>query len=191
MTGDHKKPTEDEAAFEQFIASSRRELERKARQAGIPTEDCADVVQETLVAASSQLKRGLFRRASSLGTWVYTILGGKILDYWKLAYNRHSSKAQQIDPDQELLPPLPAPQGAGMELGIAVREALAAIPPRERLLLILKYREEFTVPEIAAQLRWSERQVERVLSRARDLFRQNYLPEEHAGQHRLTEKGEQ
>ena len=79
---DDARPDPDANALEEFVTSKRKDLERRVLRAGIPPEDCADVVQEALTTAFDQLKRGLFRHAGSIATWVYVILGGEILDYW-------------------------------------------------------------------------------------------------------------
>jgi RNA polymerase sigma factor (sigma-70 family) len=144
--------------------------------AGIPASDSTDVVQDALATATSQLKRGLFRRASSLKTWVYTILRGKIFDYQKSAYHRYLGKAIPLDPGVDLAPIEAQPhEGISKELQLATRQAVAALPPRERLVLVLKEVEGYTVPEISTRLRWREREVERVLARAREMLRQILL----------------
>jgi len=190
-TGNNPQSDAEERDLAEFVSEHRKDLERRARQAGISADDAPDVVQDALLAASSQLSRGIFRRASSLATWVYTILGGKILDYRKAGHHRFFSRALPLD----LQPELPAPDATSTSTthsrtpAFAVRDTLLMLPPKERFVLSLKYFEEFTVPEIAVQLRWSERQVERVLALAREHFRQNFLREAKSTLNRLIDEG--
>ena len=50
---------------------------------------------------------------------------------------------------------------------LEIREALAALLPRQRALLLLKEREGWSIAEIAGALRWSERHVRYELSKTR------------------------
>lgn len=74
-----------------FLSRFKSRFELIARSSGVPDEDCEDVAQEALTAAFSQIRRKLFRGESSLGTWLETILHGKIVDYQRRNQRRRLS----------------------------------------------------------------------------------------------------
>src|ERR1039458_148614 len=76
--GDH---AEDEYA--ELFQKARSRLLVMARIAGIPSQDCEDVVQETLAAAHGEVCRGSGPARSAFGTWLQGIQSHKISDYWR------------------------------------------------------------------------------------------------------------
>src|SRR5438105_4015916 len=87
---------EGEAAFHRRYAPR---FEIVARQAGVPAQDCEDVAQDAMMAAVSQIKRGIFRGDCSLGTWLEVILRGKIADYKRsLRFRMASAEVGADDP---------------------------------------------------------------------------------------------
>jgi RNA polymerase sigma-70 factor (ECF subfamily) len=115
-----------------------RELEpvlyRFAFRATRDRELARDLTQDALLAAIAQAMT--FEGRSSLRTWVIGILSHKLIDH----YRRTSS--HRLEPAEEDL--LAAPSAADVERVVAARQELAAVeralaflPERERLALLL------------------------------------------------------
>lgn len=97
-------------------------------------------------------------------TWFYRVLYNRCLDQFR-ARGRHTD----VELDEEI-----PDASAGAELQLqeaqtrgAVRDALAALPERQRAALVLCYYEELSQPEAAALLGVSVGALESLLSRAR------------------------
>jgi RNA polymerase sigma-70 factor (ECF subfamily) len=121
-----------------------------------------DLVQETFLAAVAELKRG--RSVEAPLPWIFGIARHKLLDH----YRREERRAAQ----SSFEPPAPvSPSGEtdGRALG-----ALAAIPPAQRIALILRHADGLSVPEVAAELGRSVEAVESLLARGRVGFREAY-----------------
>ncbi|MGC4176061.1 sigma-70 family RNA polymerase sigma factor [Demequina sp.] len=56
--------------------------------------------------------------------------------------------------------------GADLDAGVDVRRALSTLPPRERACVVLRFFDDLTVPQIAAQLGLAEGTVKRYLADA-------------------------
>lgn len=71
----------------------------------------------------------------------------------------------------------PYPDGAfaratDPEVALAVREALAALPSKERAILILNLQHGFATREVATMFRLNKKTAEALLTRAKEHFRQ-------------------
>ncbi len=122
-------------------------------------EDAEDAVQETFLRAVRGL-RG-FRGEMGIKAWL-TRIGVNVCLEQKRRHRRR--------PETECLDLGSEPQCASPEAEILERlsvfEALAALPPRGRAVLLLKEREGWTTSEIARATRRTERQVYYELQKA-------------------------
>ena len=134
------------------------------------------------MAAISQIRRGIFRGQSSRGTWLYTILKGKVADYWRKA-GAHTlvpleamggSAAGSLETLEK------ADCSGNPELSIGVDEILQMLPARQRCLLILMEQHGYKIAEISEKTGWPTGTVGRVLAEARKeflrLWRKFYTP---------------
>jgi RNA polymerase sigma-70 factor, ECF subfamily len=129
----------------------------------LPTrEDAEDVLSETMVASVEAIKN--FDGKSQLSTWLYAIARRKVADYWRKA-GRDTEELSDLFQS--------APNGFSLEF----REALASLPENTRQALLLRYREGFSVGEVAQILGRSYKATESLLSRARALLAQQLKPE--------------
>jgi RNA polymerase sigma-70 factor (ECF subfamily) len=180
----------DDDAVSALDRKYRPRFEHIAAKDGVPPADCADVAQDALVAAIGQIRRGLFRGESTLGTWLFTILKGKIADYRRThrlvrASNREGSSDVPSQPD---LASDSLSQVATQELRLVVREALELLPPEHRLILLLNQQGGFTIDEIATYLDRSRGRVGALLADAKRMLRNHLRPNETSRQNkRLTE----
>lgn len=165
----------DVVAEETFVRTYGPRVEWIIRASGVPFRDCKDVAQEVLIAAMGQIRRGLFRGDSSLGTWLGPIVRGKVIDYRR-------SLARACLPSgyegcQEVVLASEMPEDAfvhrsELDLVLTVRQVLHRMPRRHRAILILNKSAGFTINEIAGRFGLPPGTVGRILAEAKALFRQ-------------------
>jgi len=126
---------------EAFLALVRRHQAAALRLAGrfLPQrEDAEDVVQEAIVAAYRQLPR--FRGEATFATWL-----GRIAVHLALRVNRRRHSAARRGPADSTR--YSAEPDAAERL--AVREAVAELPERLRVPVVLRFYEGLSGQEIA------------------------------------------
>lgn len=139
----------DEEAFEELVAAHRRDLYRLAyRLTGSPDE-ADDVTQETFLRAYRSLRS--FRGEATLRTWLMRIAVNLSLNLMQSAgvARRHPGPVEGTAPPVE-------PAG---ERNLVERErqerlgpAIRALPPRQRMTLILRVSEGLKFREIARMM---------------------------------------
>ena len=128
--------------------------------------DAEDALQETFLRAIRALLRpGIFRREASVSTYLYRIAVNVCLEQRRQNIRRpltgDISRTLAEPPSSE-----PGPETLLIQRE-EVRRVLAALPPRHRLLILLKEQEERSIAEIAALLQWNEKKVQNELFKAR------------------------
>jgi RNA polymerase sigma factor (sigma-70 family) len=151
-----------------------------ARYAGVCLQDCEDVAQDAMLAALSQIKRGLFRNESSLGTWLEVIVRGKIADY-KRGLRRISPLDAEREDDLNNLTLLLCHRPV-YEIQILVRQILAQMSPQRRMVLILNRMVGLTIEEISRRTEWPTGTVGRILAEAKQEFRRLFGSSESFGE---------
>ena len=114
--------------------------------------DCEDAVQEAVAKAWE--KRGTLREERYFRTWLTRIL----INSCKETLRRQKRETPAAD-----FPEAAAPQGADP----ALWESLRALDEKYRIIVVLHYRDGYSVREIASILRIPESTVKTRLSRAR------------------------
>lgn len=116
-------------------------------------EEAEDLVQEIFLQAYRSL--GSFRGDSRLGTWIYRIAVNKTLRRLS-QLRRHSAASLEDVEAHALLPALteesPLRQVCKAEEKDRVRQAIAALPDKQRLVVMLHYFEDLSCQEIAEVL---------------------------------------
>jgi RNA polymerase sigma factor (sigma-70 family) len=165
----------DEEAVEEFVREYGDWLAAQARRCRVPAQDCEDIVQNSLLAALDQLRRGLYRGDSSLRTWVAAIARGKAADYF--AGRAALATLVPFDADegwradgQRPLAEVVAGPPADYETILGVRAALAAMPVTHRLVLLLNRTEGYTIEQISQAWEKSKSWVARRLYEAEEMF---------------------
>ncbi len=129
------------------------------------SDDASDIVQEAFLRLLDA--SGHYQPTAKFRTYFYQIISRLCLDRGK--------KKQPLY--LETIPDSPDPRpGAAdamirQETSIAMRTALNALPPNQRLAIVLRYYEEFNYKEIALALKTTTKAVERLLSRGRERLR--------------------
>ena len=157
----------DAEAFEQLVALYQPRVARLAQRLLGWNGEIDDVVQDVFLTAWNKI--GSFRRQSSLWTWLTVI-----------TLNQCRSRIRRRNLLQRLPFRLvrrdahpPADRGSiRQETGQRVREAVAALKPAERELIVLHYLEHRPVDELAALLGVSKNTLEVRLHRARQRLKE-------------------
>lgn len=123
-----------------------------------------ELTQEVFVHSLRQLP--LFRQESALLTWMLSIARHEVADYYRKKY---AKKALKTIPLMDWL--FVTDFHDAHETAALVREILAKMTPRYRVVLLKKYGDEMSIKEIAVDIEKSEKSVESDLYRARVEFK--------------------
>ena len=133
------------------------------------SEDGArDLVSRTFVRAIERI--ALFSGGSTIYTWLYAIL----VNFWRMDLRSRNSEIVSFTdtiPDRPDDRPDPAEALAAKADTEAIREAVAHLPVHSRAVIIFRYFEDMTVPEIAAILKMPEGTVKFRLHKAKKVMR--------------------
>lgn len=170
----------DRSALETLLERHQAQVYRFGVKMCRDPEDAKDVLQDTLLAMARGVRD--FRGASSISTWLYTIArsfcikkrrrskfapdGERSLDTDLPAETRHLADHGE-KPDDVL---------AGKQIETALEQAIAALEPIYREVLLLRDAEGLTAPEVAAILGVTPQAVKSRLHRARLSVRERVAP---------------
>lgn len=125
-----------------------------------------DLTAETFLAAVAAVRAGT---AELSVAWLIGIARHKLVDHWRARsreqrYLRavYDSTGEDEDPWDERLEVLRAQQ------------ALESLAPHHRIVLVLRYLDDLTVPQVAAELGRTRHATEALIVRARAAFRRVY-----------------
>ncbi len=155
----------DLSAFAEIVARHQDGAWRLAYRFSGDAGDAQDLVQEAFLRLLAAAER--YRPLASFRTYFYRILTRLCLDHARKRRPVHMETVPEMAdggpaPDERLL------RG---EREAAVRQALAALPERDRLAVVLRYFEGCSAQEMAEVLGTSAKGVERLLARARGRLR--------------------
>ncbi|MEZ7007574.1 RNA polymerase sigma factor [Streptomyces sp. AD55] len=148
--------------FETFFAESHARLLARLIMVSGSLEDAEDVLQEAFVEAYRVWDRIAGYELPE--AWVYRVAVQRV---WKAARRRRRGR--------ERLPDLPVPVRASPEQSAEAREVLAllaALPPRQRITMVLFCLHGWTQSEIAKALRMTRGGVAANVSKARATLRE-------------------
>ncbi len=164
----------DEAAFEELVRRHEGEVFRLCRRLLGNREDALDAAQDTFVRVFRALPR--FRGEASFRTWVYGIALNVCRNALASAPRRAAARSVPLDADPvEGGAPVSLDDGRaspervayGRQLGRALEEALAALSPDHREVIVLREVEGLEYEEMAAVLGCRPGTVKSRLARAR------------------------
>jgi RNA polymerase sigma-70 factor (ECF subfamily) len=170
----------DQRAFDEFFHSSAPRLAAfAARRSGLDAASVEDVVQNTLVKAIRNLAS--YRGEAALFTWLTEICRHELADVYRKAARRpdHASLDELNSANRHAHLRAPAQHEPAAQIDTemrrgAVLRALRALPERYALALEAKYRDGFSVDEIARLLGLTSTAAQSLLARARDAFRERW-----------------
>lgn len=158
----------------------RRRLVFVCLKRRVPFQDAQDVVQEALLAVSTQLRAKQFRGESSLTTWIMSIVLKKIADYWRGRQRLGRLVVTSIDncqPEYEDFLMNLAALTPRSDFTVDVRELLERLPDEHRLVLLLNVLGGYTTAEIARLLHRSPGRTGAILADAKRRFRDLHRPQ--------------
>lgn len=153
----------DTEAFGALVRLHQRRAYAVARAIVGTHEDAEDAVQDGFLHAYRALQR--FRPEQAFGSWLYRIVANAALD---LTRRRKVRATDELPP--EVASPFRDPGEAG-ELRQRLDGALAALPARQRSVVVLHDVEGFNHAEIGAMLRIPEGTARSDLHHARTALR--------------------
>jgi len=170
----------DQRAFDEFFHSSAPRLAAfAARRSGLDAASVEDVVQNTMVKAIRNLAS--YRGEAALFTWLTEICRHELADVYRKAARRpvHDSLDEPNAANRHAQLRVPARHEPAAQIDTdmrrsAVIRALQALPERYALALEAKYRDGFSVDEIARLLGLTSTAAQSLLARARDAFRERW-----------------
>ncbi len=170
----------DREALETLLAHHQAQIYRFGLKMCRNPEDAQDVLQDTLFAMARGVRD--FRGASSISTWLYSIARSFCIK------NRRRSKfapAEERSLDSDVgfeaarladTAKRPDESLAGQEIEMALEQAIGALEPAYREVLLLRDVEGLTAPEVAEVLGTSVQAVKSRLHRARLSVRARMAP---------------
>lgn len=137
----------DRVAFSELVRRHQDGVFTMAVRLTADRELGADVAQETFVRAWRALPD--FRGEARFSTWLYRITANTASTHRTRA-NRHRAESLEesgVEPQAEGLSPEASAENA--DLGVRLNEALAALPPAQRAVVVLKDVHGWTHREIS------------------------------------------
>jgi RNA polymerase sigma-70 factor (ECF subfamily) len=170
----------DRAAIEALVARYQTRVFRFGVRMCGNSEDGGDVAQETLLAMARSLDR--FRGDAELSTWLYTIARRFCIKKRRRSRFAPAREESLDSPDagaaRHLADPRPDPEqtATNRELATALTDAIDALEPSQREVLVLRDVEGLSAPEAARILGVSVDAVKSRLHRARVAIRRELAP---------------
>ena len=149
----------DRDAFGELVQRHRDRLWAVAVRTLGDREEAADALQDALISAYRAADR--FRGESAVTTWLHRIVVNACLD------RARRRQARPTVPLPEVETAVRAATGPDYDTGLAVRAALAQLPPDQRAALVLLDLEGYSVAEIAEMLGVAEGTVKSRCARGR------------------------
>ncbi|MGI6254415.1 MAG: RNA polymerase sigma factor [Acutalibacter sp.] len=157
----------DSDAFTRLMLANEQTLSRVAMSLLKNTEDAADAVQDTILAAWQSLDQ--LRQARYFNTWLVRILINKC---YRISSLRNKHSHSQLE---DALEHSPQPD---WDEALDIRATLGNLKEEDRLILGLFYYDGLSVRDISKALEVSEECVKQRLHRGRKRFRTAYLKKE-------------
>ncbi len=160
----------DRAALEALLERHQSQIYRFGMKMCRNPEDAAEVLQDTMIAMARGVRD--FRGESSLSTWLYTVARSFCIK------RRRNSAVTPEAVDDSVRDPSRTPDEllAGKQLEAALDEAINALEPMYRDVLILRDVEGLSAPETAEVLGLTVQAVKSRLHRARVAVRERLAP---------------
>jgi len=166
----------DHGAFAQFIDKYKETVFLCCRRLGLREDEAEDVASETFLAAYNGLSR--YSGRAELSTWLWSIAYRRAVSYlrknrkqWQLEAGSDESRQVGSGEEQE-----PAAAIQGKETEKIVWEAVERLPRLWAMAVILYYREEKSIIDIAKIMQAKENTIKIYLFRARQRLKKALAP---------------
>lgn len=167
----HSTRKGDSMAFGELMQAHQDKIYTLCYRMTGNAEDAADLTQEVFLSAWRSLSR--FQEQSSFGTWIYRMATNASIDFLRREKRRQvlsmtmeedSEERQAQVPDERYSPHRLLEQKEARQ---AVADALAALSPEHRQVLVLREMEGLSYQEIGQLLGLEEGTVKSRIARAR------------------------
>jgi RNA polymerase sigma-70 factor (ECF subfamily) len=111
----------------------------------VPLSDAEDVTQEIFLSVARSIHG--FRSRSTLSTWMGSIVGRRVVDY----YRRAARQVPQVPLADDCDVPAEANPGS-LEDELVVKQVLYSLPEHQREVILLRLVEELPFREVASRL---------------------------------------
>ena len=166
----------DHGAFARFIDKYKETVFLCCRRLGLREDEVEDVASETFLAAYNGLSR--YSGRAELSTWLWSIAYRQAVSYlrknrrqWQLEAELDESRQVGSGEEQE-----PAAAIQGKETEKIVWEAVERLPRLWAVAIILYYREEKSIIDIAKIMQAKENTIKTYLFRARGRLKKALAP---------------
>jgi RNA polymerase sigma-70 factor (ECF subfamily) len=158
----------NKAALRELFEQNRRRIFGLAYQYTKNAEDAEDILQETFIKAFRSLASYRIEREGGFGAWLFRIGVNASIDYLR----RH--KARRAEAGEAALSAVPA-HGSDVdpeetrrlnEWRERIRASLDSLSAKQRMVFLLRHENQFSIREIAHELRCTEGSVKTHLFRA-------------------------
>jgi RNA polymerase sigma-70 factor (ECF subfamily) len=167
----------EQGALEQLLQRHQSQVYRFGMKMCRDPEDAKDVLQDTLLSVARNFRD--FRGGSSLSTWIYTIARSFCVKKRRQSKFAPKEPASSLDDEAAHIadPGSMADEAlASKQVEQALEEAIAALEPMYREVLLLRDVEGLTAPEVAQVTGASVQAVKSRLHRARLAVRAHVAP---------------
>lgn len=137
----------DRSAFAALVRDAAPMLERLALRVLRHRQDAEDAAQEAILDAWRNLPR--FRGEARFRTWACRILLSRAMDTARRRRSQERLGAEDLPPALACSAAGPADSAASRDLETAIREAIDALPPAQRAVLLLRTDHGMSYEEIA------------------------------------------
>lgn len=168
-------------AFCLLAANHQRSLYLLALKYSGNHHDAEDLTQEVMLNAFRSIKQ--FKGLSSFHTWLSRIMVNAFLNQKRkndplAGSQRQETTEEAFEASWGLVRPFHGTEKAATNALLAqqVIEMLETIPPRQRLMFLMKHQEGLTCEEIAESMGTSVGTVKKTLFRVVDKLRQQFAP---------------
>ena len=172
--------TGDRGALDALLTRHQGRVYRFGLKMCRDPEDAKDVLQETLLAVARNVKD--FRGASSVSTWLYTIARSFCIKRRRRSkFAPEQEESLDLGPEGQAArladPGRPPDESlAGRQIESALEEAIAALDPMYREVLVLRDVEGLSAPEVGEVMGLTVEAVKSRLHRARVAVREKVAP---------------
>lgn len=155
----------DRGAFGALVERHRGLVYRVAYQFSGRHHDADDIAQEVFIKAYRSL--GRFRQDAQFTSWLYRIAMNACIDYSRrLGFSASPDEAETALANHPAAGPGPEACAFAGEVGQALQAAIDDLPPRQRLIFVMRHFENLKLVEIAEALGLAEGTVKRQLHAA-------------------------
>jgi RNA polymerase sigma-70 factor (ECF subfamily) len=162
-SGDHR-------AFAEFIEKYKETVFLCCRRLGLREDEAEDVASETFLATYKGI--GRYRGRAELSTWLWTIAYRQGINYLRKNRKQWQLEAEPGEQVGDSKEQGPAAVVQGREREKIVWEAVERLPRLWAMAVILYYREEKSIVDIAKIMQIKENTVKTYLFRGRDKLKQ-------------------